>query len=87
MCEFPKDDEEDNETGDPGIHLVHVNNLVSEERDQECACCDDNDACVSRNIRIDSIQKLSSYDDVDSGPSDARKDIEECDCLILLANF
>ena len=47
MCEFPKDDEENDETRNPGVHLVHVNNLVPEERDYECACRDDNDTCVS----------------------------------------
>ena len=85
MCEFSKDDEENDEAGNPGVHLVHVNNLVSEERDQERACRDDNDACVSRNVGIDCIQKLGAYYDIDSGPSDACKDVEECNCGILSA--
>ena len=85
MCEFSKDDEENDETRNPGVHLVHVDNLVSEERDYECACRDDNDTCVSWYVGIDRIQKLGAYYDIDSGPSDACKDVEECDCSILLA--
>ena len=55
MCEFAKNDEEDDEARDPRPELVGVHNLVAKECDEECRTGDDDDAGVSWNVGVDGV--------------------------------
>ena len=80
MSKLSQHDEKDNKARNPGVHLVRVYNFVPKERDYERRCCNYNDACVSRYVRVDCIQQLSPYNNVDRRPANAGKDIEKCNC-------
>ena len=77
MGKLSQHNEKDNEAWNPRVHLVYVYNLVSKEGYDECRCCNYNDARVSRYGRVDCVQQLSAYDNVDRRPANTGKDIEK----------
>lgn len=80
MRELSEHDQEDYEAGDPRVVFVGVHHLVAEKRDEEGRGCDDDDAGPSRDVGVDCIQELGADNDVDGGPADARKDVENRNC-------
>lgn len=79
MGKFAKDDQEDDEAGDPAPVFVSVDNLVAEQRHKEGRCCYDNDARVSWDAVVHCIQQLRANDYIDRGPADTSKDVEDRD--------
>lgn len=71
MSELANHDQEDDEGRDPGPELIRMHDFVAEERDEEGAYGDDDDACVARDIIVDRVDELSANNDVDRRPADA----------------
>jgi hypothetical protein len=62
---LPKDDQEDDEAGDPRVSLVGVDNLISEKSDQEGGGGNHDDSGPSWHVAIDGIEKLRTNNDID----------------------
>ena len=62
MGKDSEDNEEDDGSWKPGPKLVCVNDLVAEERDQERAECDDQDAGISWDAWVDGMDQLCADD-------------------------
>jgi hypothetical protein len=75
--EFTQDDQENNKAGDPAVHLIDMDNLVAEEGDEESAGGDDDNSSESRHLRVDSVDQLRANNNIDSGPAQACKAVEE----------
>jgi hypothetical protein len=73
---FAEHDEENNEAGDPTPELVRVDDLVSEQRYNECADRDDEYTSKTWHITIHSIQQLGTNDGINRRPANACKDVE-----------
>jgi hypothetical protein len=56
-----------------------VDDFISGESNEESAEGDDEDTSVTRNIFIDSIEKLGTNNGVGGGPADAGDDVEDGD--------
>ena len=65
MTKDTRHDEEDEEAWKPANHLVEMDHFVSKEGDEERAACDDDDACPTGDIVIDSFDQLRPDDDID----------------------
>ena len=65
MSKLSKDDEKDDEAGNPGVSLVGMDNLISKKSDQESGSGNDDNAGPSWHVAIDGIEELSSYNYVD----------------------
>ena len=76
VSKLSKDDEEDNEAGNPTPELVCVDNLVSEQRYNECGDRNDQDTSKSWYITVHSVQQLGTDDGINRRPANACKDIE-----------
>jgi hypothetical protein len=76
MGEFAEDDEEDDEGWDPRPHFVVVDYLVAEDRYKPGCCCYDDDACITRDGRVDGVDELGADYDVDGGPAYTGEDVE-----------
>ena len=76
MNKFPKDDQEDDEAGDPGIPLVGMHNLVSEQGNQEGRGSNNDDSSPARHVSVHSMEKLGSDDHVDRRPTNTSEDVE-----------
>lgn len=72
-----KKDEEHDEAGNPTPELVHMNDLVAEQSDQECAETNDYDSSKRRNVAIDGVDDLGSNNDVRRRPSQTRQSVED----------
>ena len=79
--EHADDDQEDDESGDPGPEFIGVYNLVTEEGDKERADGNDNDACSTIDVWIHGVDELGTDDAVHTGPADAGKHVEHGDQL------
>ena len=77
VCEFAEHDQEDYKARDPSIKLVYVHNLVAEERDEEGACCDYDDAGPAWYVAVHGVDQLSAHDDVDGRPAHTGEAIED----------
>ena len=77
MCEFAQHDEKDDEAGDPGPKFIEMDDLVAEKRDEECACCNDDNTSIARDVVINRIQQLRANDGVHGGPANASQHVEE----------
>lgn len=85
VCKHAKDDHEDDKRRDPAPELIGMYDLVSEESHDERAECDDDDTGISRDVRVDCVDKLCADDGIDRGPSDAGENVEHADCRTSLA--
>ena len=65
MCEFTNDNQEDNESGNPGPEFVGMYYLVTEKCDKEGTYGNNDDSSVSWNIVIDSVDELGTNNDID----------------------
>lgn len=79
MREYAKNDEEDDGGGNPRPEFVRVHNLVAKETHEKCQDGDDDNACVAGYIGIYGVDELRTDNRVDARPSDAGKNVEECD--------
>lgn len=79
VCELAEHDEEDDETWDPRVALVGVHDLVAKERYEEGCGSNDQDTGPAWHFGVDGVKELSTDDDIDSGPSDAGKAVEDSD--------
>lgn len=75
MGEQSEDDHEDDEGGNPTVVLVQMDDLVSGESDEKGADGDDQDACISRNVGVHSIEKLGTDDGVGGGPAQTGENV------------
>ena len=58
-----------------------MNDLVSEESDEESRDCDDKDTSPARHVSVDSIEELGSNDDIDGGPTNTSEDVKDGDFI------
>ncbi len=72
-------DQEDDQAGNPRPALVHVHDLVAEGADQQGRDGDDQDAGPARDVAVNSMDQLRADNDVDRGPSNASKNVENSD--------
>ncbi len=72
--------QEGDEAGDPTPELVGVDDLVAEQRHDECCRRNDDDARKPWHAVVHRIQQLGADNHVDGGPPDARKNVEYGDC-------
>ena len=77
--ELAEYDQEDDQARNPRPALVHVHDLVAEGADQQGRDGDDEDARPARDVAVNSMDQLSADNDVDRGPSDASKNVEDSD--------
>lgn len=78
MRELAEYDEEDDGTGDPGPELVGMHNFVAEDGDKPRRRCDYDDASITGNISVNSVDQLGADYDIHGGPTHTGKDIEAC---------
>ena len=60
MSEDAEDNQEDDEAGYPANHLVPVNDLVAEKRDEEGTDGDDENASIARDVFVNGMDELST---------------------------
>lgn len=79
VSEFAQNDEEDDETRDPGPVFVEMHDLIAEKRDDEGRGGNDYDPCISWHVGIDRVEELRADYHVDRRPPYAGQDVEEGD--------
>ena len=71
-----KNDEEYNEAGNPTPELVRVDDLVSEQRYEECRDGDYENTCEAWHIIVHRVYQLGTNDGVHRRPANARQNVE-----------
>jgi len=76
-----EDDDEDYRSWYPRPELVGVHNLVAEESHEQSAKGDDEDSSEARDVDVDGVDQLRTYDRVDGRPPKAGKEVKDSDDL------
>ena len=79
MSEFAEHDEEDDKAWNPANHLVHVDDFVAEQRDDEGTRGNNDDSSVARQIRVDSVKELCANNYIHRRPTQTGETVENCD--------
>lgn len=70
--------EEDDDVGDPGPLLEHVNNVVAKEGDAEGQHCNDDDTGPGRELAVvDRVKELGRNNGIDSGPANTSNNVDD----------
>lgn len=76
MGKLAKNNEEDDKAGNPAPELVRVDDLVSEERYDECGDSNDKDSSEPWYISIHRVNQLGTNDGVHRRPANACENVE-----------
>jgi hypothetical protein len=64
MGKHPQDDQEDDESWNPGPEFVRVNDFVAKEGDGHGANGNDYNTCITRDVIVNSVDQLGPDDDI-----------------------
>lgn len=81
MDEFAQDDQEDDESRDPGPVCVGMDQLIAKYRDDRGSPRNDKDTGIAWDLGVHGIEQLRTNDDVDSAPAQAGQDVKDCNCI------
>jgi hypothetical protein len=79
VSKFPEDDQKNDEAGNPGISLVGMDNLISEQGNQEGRSSNNDDSSPAGHVSVNSVEKLCSNDHVDRRPTNTSENVETGD--------
>lgn len=64
-----------------------MDNLISEKRNKERADCNDYYTSETGDVTVHSIDELCANNDIDGGPANAGQNIENGNCVDILASW